>query len=110
MQTEPSWRQFVLDQINEVFARLDRLCYKPVRDSMVEIADAKFKSGVAKIGDLHFVNLLLDSAMVFRFSTIPCLLVNSDWKNHLVLVDLYENRGFCTPNSESPFRSVSRRR
>jgi hypothetical protein len=106
MQIGVSSPRFAPDQINAVSTMLDKFSDKTVLDEMVEVTDAKFESDIAKLSDIDFGNLLADSGTVLHFSQIPCLPATPDWTNSLVLLNLYENRGFCAPDDESLSRAL----
>jgi hypothetical protein len=65
------------DTIVDVEPLIDRMTEGEVSETVREQAEATFQTGMHRLENFRFVNLVVDASTVYHVKTIPCLISNS---------------------------------
>jgi hypothetical protein len=76
---------------------------------MCQLADEKLEASMARLEDIRFVNVAIDSGTVHSFTLIHCIISNPIILTRPALFDLCESLHFTTENYASLFESIVRR-
>jgi Mg-chelatase subunit ChlD len=81
-------------KIVEIAPLVDLITDGSIGEAIRRGADHRFAEAMERLGNVHFVNLIVDAGTVDQIKSIRCLLSNLDGSHSPVLLALRENRNF----------------
>jgi hypothetical protein len=80
-----------------------------IQHGMSRLADEKLEASMARLEDIRFVNIAIDSDTFHSLTPIHCIILNPFMLTRPVLFDLCENLHFTTGNYAALFENIMRR-
>jgi hypothetical protein len=82
-------------RIVEITRFLDRITDATMVEAIRQGADQRFAQAMKRLGDVHFVNLIVDGGIVYQLKSIPCRLSNPHGSEQPVCLALRGNRNLA---------------
>jgi hypothetical protein len=93
-------------RIVEIASLVDRITDATMAEAIRQGADQRFAQAMEQLGDVHFVNLIVDAGTVDQLKSKPSLLSNPHASEQPVFLVLRENRNFTVQDYYQRFRKL----